>query len=345
MRDRLDRCRVAETGRLLDALRVLETGGMEVALIVDAEERLIGILTDGDIRRALLAGVSLDAPLASHANRSFTKVSNRAGRAEVLDLMRARTIGQIPIVDDAGKLRGLHQLHEIIGGASRPNWAVIMAGGRGARLRPITDEIPKPMIRVAGRPILERIVLHLVGFGIKRIFLSVNHLGEQIEQHFGDGHTHGCRIEYLREKEPLGTGGSLALLPDRPRDPLLVMNGDLITEADVGAMLDFHRDGGQTATLAVRRYQHVVPFGCVDVDGDRILRMEEKPSLVRIVNAGMYVLDPAVVARVPRAPIGLPTIVEQCVEAGETARIFEVETDWIDVGRPDQLKQARGGTP
>lgn len=343
MRDRLDRCRVSEQATLLDAMRALERGGMELALVVDADERLVGIATDGDIRRALLAGVPLDAPISAHANRRFTKVGPAAGRAEVMDLMRARTIGQIPIVDDRGRLLGLHLLHEIIGGSVRPNWAVIMAGGRGTRLRPITDEIPKPMIKVAGRPILERTVLHLVGFGIRRIFVSINHLGEQIERHFGDGSEHGCRIEYLREQEPLGTGGSLSLLPEQPSHPLLVMNGDLVTEADIGALLDFHQDGGQAATLAVRRYCHVVPFGCIEADGDRITRMEEKPSLVRMVNAGMYVLDPKLVAKVPRASIGLPTIVEQCVDEGLIARVFEVETDWIDVGRPDQLKQARGG--
>lgn len=342
MRDRLDRCRVPEGGTLLDALRVLETGGLELALVVDTNDRLVGVLTDGDIRRAILAGAPLDAPLAAHANRRYTKVSTSAGRAEVMDLMRARTIGQIPIVDDEGRLLGMHVLHEIIGGAVRPNWAVIMAGGRGTRLRPITDEIPKPMIKVAGRPILERTVLHLVGFGVRRIFLSINHLGEQIERHFGDGSNHGCRIEYLREDEPLGTGGSLSLMPEPPQDPLLVMNGDLITEADIGAMLDFHRDNGQKITMGVRRYHHVVPFGCIDTDGDRITRMEEKPSIVRLVNAGIYVLAPEVVAKVPRASIGLPTLVEQCIDEGHTARIFEIETDWIDVGRPDQLKQARG---
>jgi dTDP-glucose pyrophosphorylase len=342
MRERLEQCRVRDDGTLLDALRALETGGMELALVTDQEDRLVGVLTDGDLRRALLSGMSLDAPLAGVANRKFTFVGPAAGRAEVLDLMRARTIGQIPIVDGDRKLLGMHLLHEIIGGIVRPNWAVIMAGGRGTRLRPITDEIPKPMIKVAGRPILERTVLHLVGFGIRRIFLSINHLGEMIERHFGDGTQFGCRIEYLRETEPLDTGGSLALLPEPPKHAVFVMNGDLVTDADIGAMLDFHRDGGQAVTLAVRRYQHVVPFGCVELDGDRIVAMEEKPSMIRSVNAGMYVLAPEVVAKVPRSPIGLPTIVEQALDAG--ARAFEIETDWIDVGRPDQLKQAREGT-
>lgn len=344
MRERLEACRVPESGSLLDALRALERGALEIALVVDHGERLVGVMTDGDVRRALLAGAALDSPLAAHAKRDFIRVEPSVGRAEVLDLMKARTIGQVPIVGPHGHVEGLHVLHEVIRKADRPNWAVIMAGGRGTRLRPITDEIPKPMIRIAGRPILERIVLHLVGAGLRTIYLSINHLGEQIEAHFGDGRALGCHIEYLRETEPLGTGGPLALLPRPPTLPIVVMNGDLITDADVGAMLDFHDTCGQAVTMAVRRYHHVVPFGCVELEDDRVVAMNEKPSLVRTVNAGMYVLDPKIVHAVTRTSIGMPTLVERAMAAGEIVRAFEIETDWIDVGQPDQLKQAREGT-
>jgi dTDP-glucose pyrophosphorylase len=341
MLDRLERCKVHLSGRIVDAMWSVERGAAEVALVVDDHDRLVGILTDGDIRRALLKGVPLDAPLEPHAQRHYTSVLPQASRAEVMDLMRARTFGQIPIVDESGKLVGLHLLSEIIGAEVRPNWAVIMAGGKGTRLRPMTEQVPKPMLRVAGRPILERIVLHQVGCGIRRIFLSVNYLGHVIEEHFGDGSRFGCRIEYLREEQPLGTGGSLALLPEKPTHPLLVMNGDLVTEADVGRMLRFHTGG---ATIGVRRYCHIVPFGCVDLDGDRVTHMEEKPPIVRMVNAGIYVLDPSVVARVPKEEIGLPEVLEQCLALGEPVRAFEIETDWIDVGQRDQLRLAREGS-
>ena len=322
----------------------LERGATEIALVVDADERLVGILTDGDVRRALLSGATLDAPLADHAQPKFTAVLPRASRAEVIDLMRARRIGQIPIVDEQGKLVGLHLLHEMIGAEERRNWAVVMAGGQGKRLRPITEEIPKPMIRIAGRPILERVVLHLVGFGIRRIFLSVNYLPHVIEQHFGDGSRLGCRIEYLREDKPLGTAGALALLPEKPTDPLLVMNGDLVTEAEIGAMLEFHARGGQHATVGVRRYSHTVPFGCVELDGERIIQMEEKPSMVRLVNAGIYVLAPELVGRVqPGQEIGMPTLLDGCLERDEKVCAFEIHADWIDVGQRDQLRRAREG--
>jgi dTDP-glucose pyrophosphorylase len=342
VRDRLERCSIPASASLRDGMVAINRGAVEIALVVDEQNRLVGTLTDGDARRALLAGAQLDEPVAPHCHRDFTAVTDNAGRAEVMDLMRARRIGQIPIVDEQGQLIGLHLLHEIIGATVRPNWAVIMAGGRGTRLRPLTDEIPKPMIRVAGRPIVERLVLHLVGFGVRTIYIAINHLGEQIEQHFGDGSRFGCRIEYLRETEPLGTGGALSLLPAVPTEPIVVMNGDLVTEADLGAMLDFHSRGAQAVTLGVRRYRHVVPFGCLELEGDRIVRMEEKPTLIRPVNAGIYVLSPKVVARVPHRPIGLPLVLESTLDAGEVIKAFEIDADWIDVGRPDQLQQARG---
>jgi dTDP-glucose pyrophosphorylase len=341
--ERLDNCKIHHSKRLVDAMWTLEKGGAEIALVVDDSDRLIGTLTDGDIRRALLGQVSLDAPLAPHVQRKFTSVSPETPRADVIELMRARGIGQIPILAPDGRLIGLHLLREIVGNQERPTWAVIMAGGQGRRLFPMTATIPKPMIRVAGRPILERIVLHLVGHGIRRIFLSVHYLAHVVEEHFGDGSQFGCVIEYLREDRPLGTGGALALLPQTPSAPFLVMNGDLVTQADIGAMLDAHERGGPRATLGVRRYFHTVPFGCVEVEGDRIRHMEEKPRLSQLVNAGIYVLDPSLLARLPQGEFGLPDLLQDCLDRGEDVRTFEIEGDWVDVGQRDQLKVAREG--
>lgn len=343
MSNHLDVCRLHVSGTLVDAMKSLEKSGIEITLIVDDGDKLVGTLTDGDIRRALLKGATLESALAPHLQKNFTAVGPKTGRAEVLDLMQSRTISQIPIVDRDGRLLGVHLLHEVLGAIERPNWAVVMAGGQGTRLRPLTETIPKPMIRVAGRPILERIVLHLVSFGIRRVFLSINYLGKVIEDHFGDGTRFGCRIEYIREETPLGTGGALAELPARPTTPLVVMNGDLITQADVGAMLEYHLAGGQPVTLGVRRYFHTVPFGCVEVDGERVSRMEEKPRLSVLVNAGIYVLDPHLLERIPRGrEFPLPGLLEQCLARGEAVTVFEIEDDWIDVGQRDQLKQARG---
>lgn len=321
----------------------LECSGAEVILVVDGHSRLLGIMTDGDIRRALLADGRLDAPLRPHLQRRYTWVGPQAGRAEVIELMQARGIHQIPIVDKNDRLIGLHRLHELIGQPERPNWAVIMAGGQGTRLRPITENIPKPMIRVAGRPILERIVLHLVGFGIRDIYLSVNYLAHLIEEHFGDGERFGCSIHYLREKEPLGTGGPLSMLPSQPTHPVLVMNGDLVTQIKVSELLAYHEQGNFAATIGVRRYLHSVPFGCLNLsERGHVVAIEEKPTLERMINAGIYVLSPEAIASVPREFYPVTNLFEALIKGGRPVGAFEIEEDWIDVGQKEQLSKARG---
>jgi dTDP-glucose pyrophosphorylase len=335
-------CTVEQEKTLRDVLIALDRGATGVALAVNAENHLIGTLTDGDVRRALLKGIGLDAPLLPYVQQKFTAVRPEMSRMHVLELMQAQTIEQIPIIDNQGRLIGLHLIHEILG-VERPNWAVIMAGGLGTRLRPLTEYVPKPMLKVAGRTILERLVLHLVGYGVKRVYLAINYLGHQIEEHFKDGSQFGCRIEYLREEAPLGTGGALALLRDKPNDPLIVMNGDLVTQANLGDMLSYHLNGRQVVTVGVRRYVHHVPFGCVEVDGGRLLRFEEKPTLARLINCGIYVLEPSLLARIPKRPFPLPTLVQECLKEGKDVAVFEVAEDWLDVGQHDQFKQACEG--
>ena len=334
---------VSVTGTLRDALNSLDRGALGIGLAVSSEGVLVGVLTDGNIRRALLGGATLDSPLRLCLQRDFVAVRIEASRAAVLDLMRARRIAQVPVIDQTGRVVGLHTLHALLSREELPNWAVVLAGGRGERLRPLTDSIPKPMVRVAGRPILERIVLHLVGFGIRRVFLSVNYKAEIIEGHFGDGAAFGCRIEYLREDKPLGTGGALALLPSVPSNALLVLNGDLLTQFDVARMLAFHSRGGHEATVGLHEYVHTVPFGVAELLGDRIVALREKPTQSWQTNAGIYVLEPRLLARVPRdASFPLPALLEECIDRGDSVGAFRVEDDWIDVGQHRELLRARG---
>ena len=343
MATRYEKCRVSLTGTLRDAFWALERGETQIALVTDGENLLKGVLTDGDIRRALLAGSPLDTPLTPFVKKRFISVGPDASRAEVLDLMQGRTIEQIPIVNERGQLLGLHLLHEILGGVQRPNWAVVMAGGQGVRLRPLTETVPKPMLLVAGRPILERIVLHLVGAGIRRVFLSVNYLGDIIERHFGDGEQFGCRIEYLKEVAPLGTGGSLSLLPTAATSPLLVLNGDLITQFSVGRLLDFHARGGHAATVGLATYSHTVPFGVVAVKNGAVEDMQEKPTLSWQTNAGVYALEPSVVAQIPtNVPFSMPEVVQACLDRGQSVGAFSIAGEHIDIGRTSELARARG---
>ena len=343
MSARYDKCRVPASGSLRDAFWALERSQAQIALITEDDGRLAGVLTDGDVRRALLGGATLDSPLGPHVKSQFISVGPEASRAEVLDIMQGRTVEQIPIVDGSGRLVGLHLLHEVLGGTERPNWAVIMAGGQGLRLRPLTNDVPKPMLLVAGRPILERIVLHLVGSGVRRIFLSVNYLAEVIERHFEDGRKLGCEIEYLREPHPLGTGGSLSLLPAAPAAPVLVLNGDLVTQFSVGRLLDFHTRGAHAVTLTLHEHSHTVPFGVVQSDGGRVREIQEKPTYSWQTNAGVYVVAPPVIARISRdAATSMPELVQDCLDRGEPVGAFSISGEHIDVGRTHELARARG---
>lgn len=334
---------VPEDATLLEALRVINDGAAAVALVGAPHGPITGLVTDGDVRRALLAGHALDERcLPTVMRRQFHSVGPGSSRAEVLDLMRALSIEQVPVLDEQRHLVGLHLLHDLLGAADRPNAAVIMAGGRGVRLMPLTEHVPKPMIRVAGRPILERLVLHLVSYGIREIHLSVNYLAHMIEEHFADGGKFGCRISYLREERPLGTGGPLALLPPQ-REPLLVMNGDLVTQFGVDALLDFHERGGHVMTCGLRPYQVDVPFGVAEVEGGRIRQLREKPTHRMLVNAGIYVVSPQLL---PRIPVGeeypITRLIESALAAGESVGGHLIDDEWLDVGRHDELKRARG---
>ncbi len=338
----LKECCVAVDATLMDAMRVIDQAGAGIALVVDQDLRLCGTLTDGDIRRAIIRGADLDTELHPHIKEDYLHVSESEGRAEVLDLMQAHLIDHVPVVDDQRTLLGLHLIHGILGAEQRPNWAVIMAGGKGTRLYPLTKNLPKPMVKVAGRPILERLILHLVSHGIHRIFLSVNYLSEVIKGHFGSGERFGCQIEYLNEDEPLGTAGSLSLLPDELDDHILVMNGDLVMSADLGAMLDYHECGNYHATMGVKTYSHQVPYGCVELDEDCIVKIEEKPDLVQQVNAGVYVLSPSAVKAIPKEFYPITELFSSALQDGNRIGAFNLDCDWVDVGQHDQLKQARG---
>jgi len=327
---------------LLTAMRRISENSREVALVVDGGQ-LVGIVTDGDIRRGLLAGLLLDAPVDKVMTTAYVHVGVEADRASVLDLMKARGIRHIPVVDRERRLVGIHFLEVLLGTADKPNTAVIMAGGEGRRLRPLTDRIPKPMVPVAGRPILERIVLHLVGFGVKRIHISVNYLAEVITDYFGDGARFGCSIDYLRESAPLGTGGALSLLRERPQHPLLVMNGDLVTQVDVTRLLEFHSRQEAVATLAARHYQVEIPFGVVTQRDNQLLELLEKPSPHYLVNAGIYVLEPELLPLVPADRFfPITSLFEMLLARKQRVAVYPIEEDWIDVGRREELSRARG---
>jgi len=339
---------VAPSVSLRHALEVMNAGGVAIALVIDAEDVLLGTLTDGDVRRALVAGAHLEGVIEGMYRRDFIAVGPGAERAAVLELMQARGISHVPVVDAGGHLRGLHLLRELVGAAERPNASVIMAGGRGTRLRPYTLSTPKPMVRVAGRPILERLVLHLVGSGIRRIYLSVNYMADVIEAHFRDGDAFGCEISYLREspEQPLGTGGALALLPASVRQsplPLLVLNGDLMTNFSVAGMLASHEENSNSVTVGVSEYVHQVPFGVARVEGDRLQGIDEKPIASWLVNSGIYVLEPRLISQVkPGVDFPITLLLATSIASSERVGTYRLDDEWRDIGAPPDLRKARG---
>lgn len=341
---RLNQLCVSPAASLREVLRVIEEGGEAIAFVCDASGRVIGTLTDGDVRRALLAGSSLDDhSVPSAMRRDFLSVPPDAGRAEVLDIMRARDIRQLPVLDSDKRLCGLHTLRALLSIRERANVAVILAGGLGTRLHPITQTMPKPMVKVAGRPILERLILHIMSAGIRHFYLAINYLADVIEEHFGTGERFGCRIDYLREQTPLGTGGPLSLLPSVPDLPVLVLNGDLVTQCNVGAMLDFHEANNFIATFGIKPYSLQVPFGVALVDDHRLVGLREKPNERMLINAGIYVLSPDALRLIPRnTPYPITDLFQRCLEDGLPVGAHMVEDEWIDVGRLDELRRARG---
>lgn len=339
----------ANEATIRESLVALQNGGANISLAVNDYGALVGIVTDGDVRRALLHGCQLSDPVDPFIQRNPFTVGPTESRTSILDLMQARGMSQVPVVDESGTLRGLHLLRELLGQSPRPNVAVILAGGRGSRLLPMTNEVPKPMLEVAGRPILERIVTHLVGFGIQRIVISVGYLHEKIEEHFGDGEKFGCQILYLREDPatPLGTGGPLAMLEDIYPDldaSVLVLNGDLITQFNVADLLGSHKESGASLTIGVVSYTHEVPFGVLEISEDGLVSaILEKPIIEKTVSAGIYACEPRILKNLPRGQfMPMTRIIDESLVRGEGVSIWNCDNEWSDIGRPQDLARAKG---
>jgi len=333
---------VSSKSDLRGALESLSVSGVGIVLIIDNEGKLAGVLTNGDCRRAILKGVSLDHPINDLMVKVFASVSCTDDRATVLDYMRSLYIQQLPILDSSGKPVGIHLIQEMLANRSIPNAAVVFVGGKGERLRPITEHIPKPMVKVAGRPILERIVLQLNGQGIKEIYLAVNYLQEVIEDYFGDGSAFGCNIHYIREDQPLGTAGALALYPGKPKHPVIAMNGDIISHFSVEGILETQKKADADVVIGSRDYVHQIPFGCLEVKNEQILKIEEKPEFVHEISAGIYVIHPRVWDFFPEGAFSMTELFDVLLgEKGKLVR-FHLEENWIDVGNPIDLSKAKG---
>ena len=324
------------------AIALIDEAGSQMALVVDAAQRLTGVLTDGDVRRAILRGTALSDPVTKVMNVNPTVAPADTPREKILALMRQHVIHHLPLVDQDRHVVGLVTLDDLIGAVERPNWVVLMAGGLGSRLRPLTEDCPKPMLPVGGKPILESIIESFVEQGFRRFFLSVNYKAEMVQDYFGDGSRWGGRIDYLREDRRLGTAGALSLLDARPDAPLLVMNGDLLTRASFDKLLDFHNTQSAAATMAVREYDFQVPYGVVTLDGARVVSIEEKPVQKFFVSAGIYVLSPGALDLLPSGEFfDMPSLFSRLMDEGQNVAAYPLREYWLDIGRIEEFERAQ----
>jgi dTDP-glucose pyrophosphorylase len=319
----------------------LNESGLQIVLVVRANGVLLGTLTDGDIRRGLLRGLALSEVIDPILNHTPLVAPTQIESDVALRMMHANKVHQLPVVDAEGRVVGLHRLDELQALPSALSTMVIMAGGKGIRLRPHTENCPKPMILVGGKPILEHIIVQAREEGFQKFVIAIHYLGNIIEGYFADGAKWGVQIDYLREREPLGTGGALSLL-HRPNVPFLVTNGDVLTDIRYSELLDFHKRHRATATMAVRPYEWQHPFGVVHSNGMDIIGFEEKPIFRSYVNAGIYVFEPSAVDVLEaNTYCDMPTLFERLGSQSERTIVFPMHEPWLDVGRPEDLEQAR----
>lgn len=327
---------------LKQTIRSLDDSALQIVLVVTPNDVLLGTLTDGDIRRGLLRGLDLGSSIDTIIHRDPLVVPPQLGRDTVLQIMRANKVRQLPVVDEDRRVVGLHLWDELMVPGQRANLMVIMAGGQGTRLRPHTENCPKPLLPLGGKPMLEHIIDRAKAEGFHYFVLAVHFLGHMIEDYFGDGSRWQVDIEYLREKSPLGTAGAIGLLDPHPEAPFLVSNGDILTDIRYGELLDFHCRHTATATMAVRLHEWQHPFGVVHTEGVDIVGFEEKPIARSHVNAGIYVLEPAALdALTAGEHCDMPTLFSRLREKTARTIVYPMHEPWLDVGRVDDYKSAQ----
>lgn len=326
---------------VLQAMRAIDRSSLQIALVVDEERRMLGVLTDGDIRKRILQGVSLEGPIEPFMNRTPVTANAAEPRDEMLARMRARHVRQLPLLDGKQRVVGMVTIDDLLAVQARSNLVVLMAGGAGARLRPLTEATPKPMLKVGDRPVLETILLQFREYGFHRFVITLNYLADQIVTHFGDGSRFDAQIDYVHETEPLGTAGALALLPDRPTEPFFVMNGDLLTKLNFGSLMNFHMSSGAPLTMCVREHSLTMPYGVANISGDRLDHLVEKPTYRYLVNAGIYACNPDVIDLIPKgSPTTVVDVAHKLLAAQQRPAVFPIHEYWVDIGQHVDYVQA-----
>lgn len=340
---------IKATDSIRDAIACIDRSKRtSVALVLDDHGRMVNIITDGDVRRGILAGINLSKPVSK-----LFPIKSRMPRPlpftlpadtdpnQFLKIMKENAIKQIPLLDKNGKVVDIVILSDLLTPPKLPLQAVVMAGGLGTRLRPLTDNVPKPMLLVGGRPLMELTIEKLHNAGIERVYVSTNYRASNIIDHFGDGKAFGIKLNYIQEDMPLGTAGALGLM-DVPDKTLLVINGDIITHVDLGAMLDYHKEHQAELTVGVRQYGVQVPYGVVECDGPTVCKLEEKPQISFLVNAGIYLLEPSVYSYILKGKrMDMTDLIKRLLDGKRPVVSFPIIEYWLDIGQPADYERAQ----
>lgn len=332
---------IQDNAKMIDALRVIDQAEMQVALVVDENNKLLGVITDGDIRRAILKAQDFNTPVIDIMNKTPTTGTPDMTRQQMLGLMRMKTIHQLPILDNIGRLIGMEMLDQLWQQTKHENQVILMAGGLGTRLKERTKDCPKPLLKIGNKPILETILDSFIEYGFYRFTISLGYRGDMIADYLGDGKKWGVEISYVQENEPLGTAGALSLLPEKPKDPFFVMNGDILTKVNYRQLLRFHNEHQASATMCVNGFDHRIPYGVVNMNDVNIQSIEEKPVQSIMVNAGIYVLSPDCLDHVPQNEhYNMTSLFEDLIKAEKSTVGFPIREYWLDVGQPKDFDRA-----
>lgn len=331
-------CCVQADDKLDEALSRLRRTGLGMVVVVDRQARVVGTLRDSDIRRAVLKDRTTDLRVADAMAGWPIIVQSTTTEAELVELLHAHRLRCVPVVD-SGHLVDLRSADGFPGDLPAPT-AVIMAGGRGTRLRPVTDKVPKPLLKVGATSIIERLIAGLASAGVRDVFLAINYKAELFEERLGDGQHLGVTIRYIHEEQPMGTAGALSLLPPGDHGPLLVTNGDIVTTIDFGALLEFHWRHRGAVTVAGAEYLSHIPYGVLRCAEHHLLSIEEKPVRRDFCSAGIYVLGPEVRRFVSgRSAMDMPDLIAAIIAEGLPAHVFPILEKWYDIGRTAEFER------
>lgn len=324
------------------AIKIIDMHSLQIALVVDHNNKLLGTITDGDVRRGILKGIPLDHPVQEVMNKSPVTIPIIKDKKSILNILKINKLRHLPVVDDLGCVIGIERLDDLIQSSKNENWVLIMAGGLGKRLSPLTDKCPKPMLPIGDKPILELIVNNFIEQGFHRFCISISYKAQQIRDYFTDGSKWGAEIHYIHEEKMMGTAGSLSLFPIKTEKPIIVMNGDILTKLSINQLIGFHIEHQAQATIAVRSYDVQVPYGVVKVNKDRLIGFEEKPIYTSLVNAGIYVLNPEVINRIPKnSYFDMDQLFRIMLSNDELVSIFPIREYWIDIGTVKDFNRAK----